>query len=142
MVGRILWPPWLCLVCTYRDVGGGGEAQQAPRIGAGNVHTVITVSYANPHYGVNVNHLQLILSAAARVPEQAGEINRSRWTPKQRPPNSHGIPAAPSRLVTICHETLFFYQGGISVANTLKPELIDKCVGSRIWVIMKGDKGE
>lgn len=21
-------------------------------------------------------------------------------------------------------------------------ELIDKCVGSRIWVIMKGDKGE
>lgn len=22
-----------------------------------------------------------------------------------------------------------------------EPELIDKCVGSRIWVIMKGDKG-
>jgi hypothetical protein len=22
------------------------------------------------------------------------------------------------------------------------PELIDKCVGSRIWVVMKGDKGE
>ena len=21
------------------------------------------------------------------------------------------------------------------------PELIDKCVGSRLWVIMKGDKG-
>ena len=24
---------------------------------------------------------------------------------------------------------------------TLPAELIDKCVGSRIWVIMKGDKG-
>jgi len=28
------------------------------------------------------------------------------------------------------------------MASTLLPlELIDKCVGSRIWVIMKGDKG-
>lgn len=24
----------------------------------------------------------------------------------------------------------------------LLPELIDKCVGSKIWVVMKGDKGE
>lgn len=24
---------------------------------------------------------------------------------------------------------------------TLHPELIDKCVGSKIWVVMKGDKG-
>jgi hypothetical protein len=24
---------------------------------------------------------------------------------------------------------------------TLDAELIDKCVGSRIWVVMKGDKG-
>lgn len=29
------------------------------------------------------------------------------------------------------------------MATQLLPlELIDKCVGSRIWVIMKGDKGE
>jgi len=25
--------------------------------------------------------------------------------------------------------------------NRILPELIDKCVGSKIWVIMKGDKG-
>lgn len=26
-------------------------------------------------------------------------------------------------------------------ANPTNLELIDKCVGSRIWVVMKGDKG-
>ena len=31
----------------------------------------------------------------------------------------------------------------ITMASQLLPlELIDKCVGSRIWVIMKGDKGD
>lgn len=25
---------------------------------------------------------------------------------------------------------------------TFCPELIDKCVGSKIWVVMKGDKGK
>jgi len=29
----------------------------------------------------------------------------------------------------------------ISTAANLGLELIDKCVGSRIWVVMKGDKG-
>jgi hypothetical protein len=28
----------------------------------------------------------------------------------------------------------------IIIAN-IKQELIDKCVGSKIWVVMKGDKG-
>lgn len=26
--------------------------------------------------------------------------------------------------------------------SNVSPELIDKCVGSKIWVVMKGDKGE
>jgi hypothetical protein len=30
---------------------------------------------------------------------------------------------------------------GKSLADSL-PELIDKCVGSKIWVVMKGDKGK
>ena len=30
----------------------------------------------------------------------------------------------------------------ISILLKNSPELIDKCVGSRIWVVMKGDKGD
>jgi hypothetical protein len=30
------------------------------------------------------------------------------------------------------------YSDGLTASS----ELIDKCVGSRIWVVMKGDKGE
>ena len=37
--------------------------------------------------------------------------------------------------------TLFLIPNKATFANYL-PELIDKCVGSKIWVVMKGDKGK
>ena len=36
----------------------------------------------------------------------------------------------------------FFMVLTFSFSLTALPELIDKCVGSKIWVVMKGDKGK
>lgn len=40
-------------------------------------------------------------------------------------------PAAPGRRARPCPEAM---------AAVMPLELIDKCIGSRIWIIMKGDK--
>jgi hypothetical protein len=59
----------------------------------------------------------------------------------------------------LVYRFVFFAQNGFAMASqllplgmwfqppykalclTFSPELIDKCVGSKIWVVMKGDKG-
>lgn len=47
----------------------------------------------------------------------------------------------PNYYLSACHPLIDCFIS--SDANSIPPpiELIDKCVGSRIWVVMKGDKG-
>ena len=57
-------------------------------------------------------------------------------------------PFDPKNLRTMASQLLplgmSFSLSGVSTVRILifETELIDKCVGSRIWVIMKGDKGK
>ena len=48
----------------------------------------------------------------------------------------HGVAASSPRSALPRHSL-----GSTLQPLTTSPELIDKCVGSRIWVIMKGDRG-
>jgi hypothetical protein len=115
------------------------------------------VGVSRCHEGTCIRSLTaLLLCAGTRFPLQCptypSHQDHGRWfitvlgsyTSRSMPPRrSPGL----SRL-TARHHGLSTFASGYATETPSKStidqaaELIDKCVGSRIWVIMKGDKGK
>lgn len=84
-------------------------------------------------------HRHLLLAVLKFPPTRPSPPPCKSNREQRRPDRQDGFSIASPRYV-IC---LFYFSSTSACTDPLSrpPELIDKCIGSRIWVIMKGDKG-
>lgn len=85
--------------------------------------------------GTDISLLAVLKFPPTRPSPPPCKSNREQ----RRPDRQDGFSIASPRYV-IC---LFYFSSTSACTDPLSrpAELIDKCIGSRIWVIMKGDKG-